>query len=89
MATEKSSLVVSSNCLLPAKQMPEQSEMIINTDCLTDLLSSELAELVVPSYKIPAHLELTNQNEYERGVQETTFTTGEMVIGSFQTVNGL
>ena len=83
MTTENSSLVVTSSCLLPAKQMPEHSEMIINTDCLIDLLSSDLAELVVPSYKIPTHLELTNQDEYERGVQETTFTTGEMVIGSF------
>ena len=82
MTTEKSSLVVTSNCLLQAKQMPEHSEMIINTDCLTDLLSSDLAELVVPSYKIPAHLELTNHDEYKRGIQETTFTTGEMVIGS-------
>ena len=83
MATEKSSLVVTSNCLLPAKQIPEHSEMIINTNCLTDLLSSDQAELVVPSYKVSPHLELTNHDEYERGVQEATVTTGEMVIGSF------
>ena len=83
MTTEKSSLVVTSNCLLPAKQIPEHSEMIINTNCLTDLLSSDQTELVVPSYKVSPHLELTNHDEYERGVQETTVTTGEMVIGSF------
>ena len=83
MTTENSSLVVTNSCLLLAKQMPEYSEMIINTDCLIDLISSDLAELVVPSYKIPAYMELTNHDEYERGVQETAFTTGEIVIGSY------
>ena len=83
MTTENSLLVVTNSCLLPAKQMPEHSEMMINTDGLIELLSSDLAELVVPSYKIPAHMELTNHDEYERGVQETTFTTGEIMIGSY------
>ena len=84
MTTEKSSLVVSNSCftLLPAKQIPEYSEMIINTDYLTELISCDLAELVVSPYKIPAYLELTNHGEYQRGIQETTFTTGEMVVGS-------
>ena len=84
MTTEiqKSSLVVTKSCLLSAKRLPEHSEMIINTNCLIDLMSSDLGELVVSSLKIPAHLELTNHDEYERGVQETAFTTGEMLIGS-------
>ena len=83
MTSEKLSLVVTNSCLLPAKQMPEDSEMIINTDYLTGLILSDPAELVISSYKIPAHLELTNHNEHERGVQETTFPTGEMVIGNY------
>ena len=83
MTSEKLSLVVTNSCLLPAKQMPEDSEMIINTDYLTGLIFSDPAELVISSYKIPAHLELTNHNEYERGVQEITFPTGEMVIGNY------
>ena len=83
MTSEKLSLVVTNSCLLPAKQMPEGSEMIINTDYLTGLIFSDPAELVISSYKIPAHLELTNHNEYERGVQETTFPTGEVVIGNY------
>ena len=84
MTTERSSLVVSNSCftLLPAKQIPEYSEMIINTDYLTELISCNLAELVVSPYKISAHLELTNHGDYQRGIQETTFTTGEMVVGS-------
>ena len=84
MTTERSSLVVSNSCftLLPAKQIPEHSEMIVNTDCLTKLISCDLAELVVSPYKIPAHLELTNHGDYQGGIQETTFTTGEMVVGS-------
>ena len=83
MTSENLSLVVTNSCLLPAKQMPEDSEMIINTDYLTGLIFSDPAELVISSYKIPVHLELTNHNEYERGVQETTFLTGEMVIGNY------
>ena len=83
MTSEKLSLVVTDSCLLPAKRMPEDSEMIINTDYLTGLIFSDPAELVISSYKIPAHMELTNHNEYKRGVQETTFPTGEMVIGNY------
>ena len=84
MTTERSSLVVSNSCftLLPAKQIPEYSEMIVNTNCLTKFISSDLAELVVSPYKIPAHLELTSHGEYKRRIQETTSTTGEMVVGS-------
>ena len=83
MTSEKLSLVVTDSCLLPAKRIPEDSEMIINTDYLTGLIFSDPAELVISSYKIPVHMELTNHNEYERGVQETTFPTGEMVIGNY------
>ena len=56
MTSEKLSLVVTDSCLLPAKRIPEDSEMIINTDYLTGLIFSDPAELVISSYKIPAHM---------------------------------
>ena len=87
MTSEKLSLVVTNSCLLSAKWMPEDSEMIINTDYLTGLIFSDPAELVISSYKIPAHLELTtNHDGYEKGVQETTLTTGEMVIENYSRI---
>ena len=87
MTSEKLSLVVTNSCLLPAKRMSEDSEMIINTDYLTGLIFSDPAELVISSYKIPVHLELTtNHDDYEKGVQETTFTTGEVVIGNYSRI---
>ena len=76
--------MVSNSCftLLPAKQIPEHSEIVINTDCSTELISCDLAELIVSPYKVPAHLELTNHGECQMGIQETTFTTGEVEVGS-------
>ena len=78
MATGSSALVVIKSHL---PQVPEHSEMIINTNCFTNLISSDdnLAELVISSLKTLAHMKSTNQDEYEKGIQKTTFTTGEMV----------
>ena len=53
LAMDCSSLAVTISCL---PQMPEHSEMIINTNCLTDLSSSNSAQLVVSSHKIPVLL---------------------------------
>ena len=81
MTTGRSTLVVTGSHL---PQVPEHSEMIISSNCFTNLISldDDLAELVISSLKTPVHLELTNHDEDERGVQETTFTTGEIVIES-------
>ena len=80
MSTECSLLVVMNNCL---PEMPEDSEMITITDCLTNLPSSNQAELVISSYSIPIHLhfELTNDDRLVVPIQQTTFETGELVTG--------
>ena len=82
MATECSSLAVTISCL---PQMPEHSEMIINTNCLTDLSSSNSAQLVVSSHKISVHWEWTN--ECTVAIQETAvFTVGALVIGGYELI---
>ena len=60
MPTECSSLVVTISCL---PQVPENSEMIINTNCLVDLYHPpcDIGELVVSSHKIPVHWEWTSE----------------------------
>ena len=76
MPTECSSLIVTNNCL---PHLPEHSEMIINTDSVIDILSSDQAELVVSLLKIPVQW----TNEVTVPVQETMFTYGALVIGSY------
>ena len=75
MPTECSSLIVANNCL---PHLPEHSEMIINTDSVIDILSSDQAELVVSLLKIPVQWWT---NEVTVPVQETMFTFGALVIG--------
>ena len=82
MATERSSLAVTISCL---PQIPEHSEMIINTNCFTDLSSSNSAQLVVSSHKMPVHWEWTN--ECTLPIQETAvFRVGALVIGQYELI---
>ena len=75
MPTECSSLIVTNNCL---PHLPEHSEMIINTDSVIDISSSDQAELVMSLLKIPVQW----TNKVTVPVQETMFTFGALVIGS-------
>ena len=82
MTTECSSLAVTISCL---PQIPEHSEMIINTNCFTDLSSSNSAQLVVSSHKMPVHWEWTN--ECTLPIQETAvFRVGALVIGDCELI---
>ena len=75
MATIHSSLAVTKNYL---PQMAEHCEIVTGT--LMILSPYNLPELVVSSYSIPVHLEWIDNLMLP--IQQTTFTIGELVIGS-------
>ena len=84
MASECSSLAVTISRL---PQMPEHSEMTINTNCFTDLSSSNSAQWVVSSHKIPFSVHWEWTNECTLPIQETAvYRVGALVIGQYELI---